>query len=69
MFRCGIVRTAVDSSAIVVPNLEPLRNVKTQWDSTYAMIKCLVVLQPVSIPAVSGFNHDVLSMIPALAGY
>jgi hypothetical protein len=33
-----------DSFAIMMPDLKPLRNVKTQWDSTYAMIKHLVVL-------------------------
>ena len=60
---------AVDSSTIVVPDLEPLCDVKTQWDSTYAMIEHLVVLWPVSIPVVSGFNHGVLSVIPILAGY
>ena len=49
--------------------MEPLRDVKTRWDSTYAMIERLVVLRPVSIPAVSNFNHGVLSVIPTLAGY
>jgi hypothetical protein len=49
----------IDSFAIVVPDLEPLHDVKTQWDSTYAMIERLVVLQPVSIPVASCFNHDV----------
>lgn len=49
----------VDSSVVVVPNLEPLRDVKTRWDSTYAMIERLVRLRPVSIPAVSRFNHGV----------
>jgi hypothetical protein len=34
----------VDSFAIVVPDLKPLRDVKTQWDSTYTMIERLVVL-------------------------
>jgi hypothetical protein len=43
----------------MMPDLKPLRNVKTQWDSTYAMIKHLVVLWPVSIPAASCFNHGV----------
>jgi hypothetical protein len=49
----------INSFAIVVPNLEPLCDVKTQWDSTYAMIEHLVVLRPVSILAASCFNHGV----------
>jgi len=49
----------INSSVLVVPDLEPLRDVKTRWDSTYAMIERLVVLRPVSIPAVNCFNHGV----------
>ena len=47
------------NSVVVVPDLESLRDIKTQWDSTYAMIKCLVVLRLVSIPAAICFNHSV----------
>jgi hypothetical protein len=49
----------VDSSVVVVPNLEPKRDVKTRWDSTYNMIERLLVLRPVSLPVVSCFNHSV----------
>ena len=49
----------IDSSVIMVPDLEPLHDVKTWWDFTYAMIKHLVALWLVSIPAVSYFNHGV----------
>ena len=49
----------IDSSVIVVPDLELLHNVKTWWDFMYAIIECLVVLQLVSIPVVSCFNHSV----------
>jgi hypothetical protein len=49
----------VDSFVTMVPDLEPLCDVKTQWDSTYTMIERLVVLRPVSIPAASCFNHGV----------
>ena len=49
----------VNSFVIVVPDLELLCDVKTRWDSTYAMIERLVALQPVSIPAASCFNHGV----------
>ena len=45
-----------NSSVIQVPDLEPLLDVKTRWDSTYAMIERLVVLRPVSI--FKCFNHD-----------
>jgi hypothetical protein len=44
-----------NSSTIKVPDVEPLRDVKTRWDSTFMMIERLLVLQPVS--AVSHFNH------------
>jgi hypothetical protein len=49
----------INSFAIVVPNLEPLRDVKTRWVSIYTMIEHLVVLRPVSIPTASCFNHGV----------
>jgi hypothetical protein len=45
------------SSVVVVPDLEPLRDVKTRWDSTFAMIERLLMLRPVSIPAISCFNY------------
>jgi hypothetical protein len=54
----------VDSSVIVVPDLEPLHDVKTRWDFTYAMIEHLVALRPVSIPVVSYFNHGVWVWYP-----
>ena len=38
----------VDGSVIVVKDLEPLRDVKTRWDSTFAMIERLLMLRPVS---------------------
>lgn len=34
---------------IVVPDLEPLCDVKTRWDSVYRMIERLLALQPVSV--------------------
>ena len=38
----------VDNSAITVPDMELLHNIKTQWDSTFTMIEHLLVLQQVS---------------------
>jgi hypothetical protein len=46
---------------VVVPDLEPLRDVKTRWDSTYAMIERLLKLRPVSNTSVSSmaFEYDI----------
>jgi hypothetical protein len=49
----------IESSVVVVPDLEPLCDVRTRWDSTYAMIERLLMLRPVSVPAFSRFNHSV----------
>jgi hypothetical protein len=38
-----------DNEAIVLPDLELLRDVKTRWDSVYCMIERLLVLRPVSV--------------------
>ena len=38
-----------DNKVIELPNLELLRDVKTQWDSVYRMIERLLVLRPVSV--------------------
>ena len=44
---------------IEVPDLEPLHDVKTRWDSTYVMIKCLLKLRLVSNSSISttAFEH------------
>jgi hypothetical protein len=38
-----------DNEVIELPDLELLRDVKTQWDSVYCMIERLLVLRPVSV--------------------
>ena len=38
-----------DNEIIKLPNLELLRDVKTQWDSVYCMSERLLALQPVSV--------------------
>jgi len=46
---------------VIVPDLEPLRDVKTRWDSTYAMIQRLLKLRPVSNTSIStvAFDHNI----------
>jgi hypothetical protein len=37
-----------DKSVVQVPMLQPLRDVKTRWDSVYMMVRRLRALRPVS---------------------
>jgi hypothetical protein len=57
--KSGWFRDPRTSAVIKVPDLELLRDVKTRWDSTFAMIERLMRLRPVSLSFVSIMAFDV----------